>query len=80
MNHFLKYIFILLCLVSAKSFATSHYSINQLPFSLDGEWTVCVQSQSSSKQTCNPIEVSKPIESVFEDFDGFMFYRTQFFY
>ena len=54
------------------------FQINELPFNLKGQWTVCIQPQLDTKPDCNSHPVPKIIEDSFEDFNGYITYRAEF--
>lgn len=59
--------------------STARFTIEQIPFALEGEWQICRYSpQQSNHYDCKSTKVPSPIEQVFPAFDGFAFYRTHF--
>lgn len=66
-------------LSSAKDLPKTPFSIDQVPFNLQGEWQICRYSpHETSHSDCQSISVPGPIEEVYQGLDGFMFYRAQF--
>ncbi len=65
-------------LVSVNILKAETFNVEQLPYSFEGEWQVCVQSEKESQFDCKSNSVPSNIEVTFPNFNGTILYRSQF--
>ena len=61
------------------SISLSSYSIEQLPFSFEGDWLLCKRSNKEAKpESCQSAHVPANIEDTYPDYNGYLLYKAEF--